>query len=637
MAAAEQAYATVTANQAGHDLYAAAQVQRSALDLQLRKRQSLREERAGADKQLALAESELQRNEEQLARIEVAERQIAALATAVEQQLALEQALVAAQAEEARLGETAKNLAAEQKRLMQLSERAQLLDTQLGQAGEKHDQLQTLEEQLSALREDITQYSGEQATLQAAADELKRQNEALDSVLTLDGAPAAVCPVCEQPLSDEHRQRMLQRNAQRLQDLRQKWSTAKHKMTEAEASFKQRTEQQKALSEALRNLPRASELQDVRQRILQAEQIIQEATTAQAGAGEARSRTQQITSDLTALKNPRQQLAVAAQQAAERPSLESRRKSLDQQRRASVDLVAKLDGELAAMGGLDADLAAVDAALQEHQAAYRAVLAFGQQAQALPERKAALQRLQEAGAVALTALGEMEDRLRSIRAQFDPVEYAGILAEDQALRGETAGLRARQTLLEQEQTRAKSEIDGLRALQANLAQLSAEQGKLGRQGDVLETVRSLLRQSGPYITQALIRQTSAAANQVFGELMQDFSRELCWSEDYGITLEVEGVSRQFVQLSGGEQMSAALAVRLALVREISNIDIAFFDEPTANLDDVRREALARQVMNIRGFRQLFVISHDDTFEQVTQNLVRVKRHGSSSVVAPNES
>ena len=142
----------------------------------------------------------------------------------MEQQLTLEQALVAAQAEEARLGETAKNLAAEQKRLMQLSERAQLLDTQLGQVGEKHDQLQTLEEQLSALREDITQYSGEQATLQAAADELKRQNEALDSVLTLDGAPAAVCPVCEQPLSDEHRQRMLIRNAQRLQDLRQKWT-----------------------------------------------------------------------------------------------------------------------------------------------------------------------------------------------------------------------------------------------------------------------------------------------------------------------------------------------------------------------------------------------------------------------------
>ncbi len=87
------------------------------------------------------------------------------------------------------------------------------------------------------------------------------------------------------------------------------------------------------------------------------------------------------------------------------------------------------------------------------------------------------------------------------------------------------------------------------------------------------------------------------------------------------------------QLSGGEQMSAALALRLALLREMSNIDIAFFDEPTTNLDETRRDSLARQILDVRGFRQLFVISHDDTFEQVTQNLIRVNRlDGISSVV-----
>lgn len=79
-------------------------------------------------------------------------------------------------------------------------------------------------------------------------------------------------------------------------------------------------------------------------------------------------------------------------------------------------------------------------------------------------------------------------------------------------------------------------------------------------------------------------------------------------------------------------MSAALAVRLALVREMSNVNVAFFDEPTANLDSVRRELLAQQIMTVRGFNQLFVISHDDTFEQATQNLIRVKRHGSTTIV-----
>ena len=48
-------------------------------------------------------------------------------------------------------------------------------------------------------------------------------------------------------------------------------------------------------------------------------------------------------------------------------------------------------------------------------------------------------------------------------------------------------------------------------------------------------------------------------------------------------------------------MASALAVRLALLREVSDIDVAFFDEPTANLDDQRRDNLAEQILNVRGF------------------------------------
>jgi exonuclease SbcC len=152
--------------------------------------------------------------------------------------------------------------------------------------------------------------------------------------------------------------------------------------------------------------------------------------------------------------------------------------------------------------------------------------------------------------------------------------------------------------------------------------------------EVLEMIRSKLRQAGPYISSALNRQISDGARQIFSDLMQDYSRQLSWKEDYSITLEVDGRERTFSQLSGGEQMSAALSVRLALLREMSSIDIAFFDEPTANLDETRREALARQILNVRGFKQLFVISHDDTFEQATQHLVRVERvEGASRVLA----
>ena len=53
------------------------------------------------------------------------------------------------------------------------------------------------------------------------------------------------------------------------------------------------------------------------------------------------------------------------------------------------------------------------------------------------------------------------------------------------------------------------------------------------------------------------------------------------------------------------------------------MNIAFFDEPTTNLDEERRRNLARQLPRIKGFRQLVVISHDDSFEEVTDHLIRV--------------
>ncbi len=84
-------------------------------------------------------------------------------------------------------------------------------------------------------------------------------------------------------------------------------------------------------------------------------------------------------------------------------------------------------------------------------------------------------------------------------------------------------------------------------------------------------------------------------------------------------------------------MSAALAVRLALLRRLSRLDIAFFDEPTQNMDGERRGALAEQVRRVRGFDQLIVISHDDTFEQGLDNVIYlVKRNGETVVTTSAE-
>lgn len=143
-------------------------------------------------------------------------------------------------------------------------------------------------------------------------------------------------------------------------------------------------------------------------------------------------------------------------------------------------------------------------------------------------------------------------------------------------------------------------------------------------GEMTEFIRETLRKSAPLVARNYVYHVSIEANQMFREITGNAERTLRWTEDYGIELEEAGYSRPFISLSGGEQMAAAMAVRLALLKQLSDIRLAFFDEPTTNMDSVRRENLALQISQItenQTFDQLFVISHDDTFQDYVDHVV----------------
>lgn len=84
-------------------------------------------------------------------------------------------------------------------------------------------------------------------------------------------------------------------------------------------------------------------------------------------------------------------------------------------------------------------------------------------------------------------------------------------------------------------------------------------------------------------------------------------------------------------LSGGEQMSVAIAIRLAMLKHIAGVNIYFLDEPTINLDYERREKVADVAKEIsKSLSQLFVISHDDTFENITTNTIKIEKNNNIS-------
>jgi len=168
-----------------------------------------------------------------------------------------------------------------------------------------------------------------------------------------------------------------------------------------------------------------------------------------------------------------------------------------------------------------------------------------------------------------------------------------------------------------------AELQRLKEIRVTMQAEFQEKERLEKIGEATDFIRETLKEAAPRVARNYVYHVSLEANQMYREITGNAERTLKWTEDYGIVLEENGYDRPFVNLSGGEQMAAALSVRLALLKQLSDVRLAFFDEPTTNMDAARRENLATQIGNIRHFDQLFVISHDDTFEGYVDNVISI--------------
>ncbi len=155
-------------------------------------------------------------------------------------------------------------------------------------------------------------------------------------------------------------------------------------------------------------------------------------------------------------------------------------------------------------------------------------------------------------------------------------------------------------------------------LQTNLEKISA----INFIKNLAEKIRSYYKIAGPKITEVLLKNINAEATNHYRSIMENPNIILTWEEDFLIKIKTNQNEKEFFQLSGGEQMVAALAVRLAILNVLSNAEFAFFDEPTMNLDPEKRENLSKIIPRIKGFKQLFLITHDDTFEENVDNVIK---------------
>lgn len=626
LAEAERAAAVVTANLAGHDAYLAAQQRQALLQERVRQRQMLLNQQAQIDKEIALSTARCTQIEHELTEVAAAEALMRELADAVRQQSVLEERVVILERAQSRLAELDRRTATLETSREKLAQRLDVIRAGRERALVVEAQEKEATQRLEELRIGLEQMREQVVWLRSELATVEEQSAALQDIA------AAVCPVCEQPLTAEHRAEMLTRNQERLVALRRQSEEQQTVLSEQERAITALETERTQLQREWNKLPRETEEIEAAAGLAETEREL-------AALGAERRQLAAEIADLLPLRraladlnDPRSRSLVASSRAAQRPTLEAQLAAEQQRQREAQIRSAAMEESLRAIGDLDGDLQENAAALREHNPAYQAVLSNRQIAESLPHRRSELAEVEAARQRTTAELAAMRVELEYATKQFDLLHYQQLLLDDRKMREELGGLSAKLTLMRKLQAEDETHLQALRDEESRKQALEAERQHLAAKEQALEAIRSIIRQAGPYVTEAIVRRVSEGAATIFGELMQDHRRVLCWEMDYGVTLTTDGVVRSFRQLSGGEQMSAALAVRLALVREMSNVNVAFFDEPTANLDSVRRELLAQQIMTVRGFNQLFVISHDDTFEQATQNLIRVKRHGSTTIV-----
>src|SRR6266581_187792 len=333
----------------------------------------------------------------------------------------------------------------------------------------------------------------------------------------------------------------------------------------------------------------------------------------------------EVKKQLTSLNDPRSRSRALYEVIKQEPTFQQQVQTEQQKLQEAEQQIQALNKQLEEYAELDVNVGRQEHARQQSRKGYQTYLQNEQTARLLPELEQTYEQMLSASQVAQQALQEAEETYLKAKAAFSEQELIQVNEMHKKLHGDLERLAEAMSNLQRHMNELEQKIARAEERLIELEEAQKEYRTLEELYAMMEQFRKVIKEAAPHVLKAMLADISAEANRIFGEIMGDRSAQLSWQNDYEIILRRQSVNRTFAQLSGGEQMSAALSVRLALLKKLSNLNIAFFDEPTQNMDELRRVNLAEQIRRVRGFDQLIVISHDDTFEQGLDSLVRLRK------------
>lgn len=309
-------------------------------------------------------------------------------------------------------------------------------------------------------------------------------------------------------------------------------------------------------------------------------------------------------------------------------------KSVKQHSEAAAKVASGKAG-LKLFADLDALTAQAETERQQHQPTRDAYTANLNVAQDLEKHLNQLKTMENLLQTLSAELTGKESELEKHKNSFQPELLQQSRQEKERLLAEVATLKQQLIDLGRTVERLGKEIIQLNKIKVEIETKQAEIKSYEEKEKLVKFLRNqVFKNVSTQLSERFREEISLRADRIYRTIAES-DEELYWGDNYQIMLRdiQDGTMRERSddQLSGGQMMSAVVALRLALLQTIG-ARVAFFDEPTSNLDAARRENLAhafraidvgREEVTEHWYDQLFLVSHDVAFTEITDKVIEL--------------
>ena len=217
-------------------------------------------------------------------------------------------------------------------------------------------------------------------------------------------------------------------------------------------------------------------------------------------------------------------------------------------------------------------------------------------------------------------VSDLEEKIKNIKIDELKEKYDTIKEE---LNGINKKLGSSQEKIEN----YKKILEKISSQEEKQKKLLIEFKKLENKFNKASLIRNEVGQMGRAISKYMLSGISNIASVNFNKITGRTER-IEWSNEekdkYAVYLVGQERKIAFEQLSGGEQVSVAIAIRGTMTEYFTNSKFMILDEPTNNLDTERKKLLAEYMGEIlNNLEQSIIVTHDDTFREMAEKIIEL--------------